>query len=252
MKNLAEVASGDHRCDGQFLLLVVDDDAVAGEELVSRLADHRVRAHHFPDAAEALLGAGALQPDAAVVAAGLTSMSSTDLVRLLAHRAGIPTVVGVGDDDGMTAVAALKAGATACVRRPYRIEEVVPILRAIRPDTAGTLDPPIQLGALRLDPATFEVTLRGVSITLPLKEFRLLYYFMTHPDRMVTREELLRAAWNGPMADTSNTLTVHIKRLRQRLNLGQDQPQIIVTVRGLGYRLVRSALEVTGTTTMSS
>ncbi|MEV4201367.1 response regulator transcription factor [Micromonospora globbae] len=242
MKNLVDATKSDHRSDGRFVLLVVDDDENVGDELVRQLAGHRVRAHHFPHAAEALLSAGALQPDAAVVAAGLATMSSTELVRVLAGRASIPTVVGVGDDDGVTAVAALKAGATACVRRPYRVEEVVPILRAIRPDTTGTLDPPIELGGLRVDPATFEVTLRGTPVALPLKEFKLLYFFMAHADRMVTREQLLSAVWNGSSADNSNTLTVHIKRLRQRLTLDRSQPPIIVTVRGLGYRFVPPAM----------
>ncbi|MEH1015786.1 response regulator transcription factor [Micromonospora sp. CPCC 206060] len=238
MKNLAEIAMGDYRSSGRFVLLIVDDDETVGAELVGQLADHRVRGHHFPHAAEALLGAGALQPDAAVVAAGLVTMSSTELVRLLAERAGIPTVVGVGDDDGAVAVAALKAGATACVRRPYRIEEVVPILRAIRPETAGALDPPIELGTLRADPATFEVRLGGTTVALPMKEFKLLYFLMAHAERAVTREQLLSAVWNGSLRDTSNTLTVHIKRLRRRLTLDRDQPPIIVTVRGIGYRLV--------------
>ncbi|MFI7024931.1 DNA-binding response regulator [Micromonospora sp. NPDC049900] len=241
MNILVEATRGDHRADGRFVLLVVDDDESVGAELVAQLADHRVRGHHFPHAAEALLATGALQPDAAVVAAGLGTMSSADLVRLLAGRAGIPTVVGVGDDDGGVAVAALKAGATAGVRRPYRAEEVLPILRAIRPDTSGALDPPIELGGLRVDPATFEVSRDGRAIALPLKEFKLLYFFMSHAERTVTREQLLTAVWGGVPDDSSNTLTVHIKRLRRRLALDGDRPPVIVTVRGLGYRFVPAA-----------
>ncbi|MER7458925.1 response regulator transcription factor [Micromonospora sp. NPDC126480] len=241
MNNLVGITKGDIRSDGRFVLLVVDDDETVGAELVGHLATHRVHGHHFPHAAEALLAAGALQPDAAVVAAGLTTMTSTELVRLLAGRAGIPTVVGVGDEDGAVVVAALKAGATACVRRPYRADEVMPILRAIRPETAGSLDPPIELGGLRADPATYEVTLHGRPLALPLKEFKLLYFFMTHADRTVTREQLLSAAWGGSTGDTSNTLTVHVKRLRKRLMTDARHP-LIVTVRGLGYRFVPGAV----------
>ncbi|WP_341721083.1 response regulator transcription factor [Micromonospora sp. FIMYZ51] len=241
MNNLVGAAPGDRRSDGRFVLLVVDDDESVGAALVSELAEHRVRGHHYPHAAEALLAAGALQPDAAVVAAGLASMNSTELVRLLARRAGIPTVVGVGDDDGGTAAAGLKAGATAGVRRPYRAEEVLPILRAIRPDGAAALDPPIELGGLRVDPSTFEAHLHGRLVALPMKEFRLLYFFMSHAERTVTREQLLAAVWGGIADDTSNTLTVHIKRLRRRLALDGRQPPMIVTVRGLGYRFVPAA-----------
>ncbi|BCJ62467.1 transcriptional regulator [Micromonospora endophytica] len=234
MNNLVETTTG----DGRFVLLVVDDDESVGAALVTQLAAHRVRGHHYPHAAEALLAAGALRPDAAVVAAGLTTMNSSELVRLLARRAGIPTVVGVGDDDGGAAAAGLRAGATAGVRRPYRAEEVLPILRGIRPETAGTLDPPIELGGLWADPSTFEVRLHGRTVALPLKEFRLLYFFMGHAERIITREQLLAAVWGATADDTSNTLTVHIKRLRRRLALDGKQPPMIVTVRGLGYRFV--------------
>ncbi|MFC8846763.1 MULTISPECIES: winged helix-turn-helix domain-containing protein [unclassified Micromonospora] len=244
MNYLVEATRGDRRADGRFVLLVVDDDDALGGELVDQLAGHRIRGHHFTHAAEALLGAGALQPDAALVAAGLATMRSTELVRLLAGRAGIPTVVGVGDDDGPLAAAVLKDGATACVRRPYRTDEIIPILRAIRPDSASSLDPPIEIGGLRADPATLEVHLHGRLVALPMKEFRLLYFFMTHADRTVTREQLLSAVWHGLSGDTSNTLTVHIKRLRKRLGLDSGQPPMIVTVRGLGYRFVPSTVTV--------
>ncbi|RKN39149.1 winged helix-turn-helix transcriptional regulator [Micromonospora endolithica] len=242
MNNLADITRGDSRSGGRFVLLVLDDDQTVGADLVARLADHGVHAHHFAHAAEALLAAGVLQPDAAVVAAGLATMSSIDLAGLLTGRAGIPTIVGVGDDDGSVVVAALKAGATACVRRPYRLDEVVPILRGIRAETAGTLDPPVEIGGLRMNPATYEVTLHGRPVALPLKEFKLLYFFMTHADRTVTREQLLSAVWNGSVGATSNTLTVHIKRLRQRLMADGRQQPMIVTVRGLGYRLVPCAV----------
>lgn len=236
MNNLVESTKGDYRAEGRFLLLVVDDDETAGPALVTELSALRVQGRYYPHAAEALLAAGALQPDAAVVSAGLTTMASTDLVRLLVGQAGIPTLVGVGDDDGSVVVGALRAGATACVRRPYRLDEVVPILRGIRPETAGTLDPPVELGGLRMEPATYEVTLHGRPVPLPLKEFRLLYFFMTHADRTVSREQLLSAVWGGSTGESSNTLTVHIKRLRKRLETEGEQQPLIITVRGLGYR----------------
>ncbi len=236
MNNVVENTKGGYRAEGSFLLFVVDDDKVAGPELVTELSTLRVHGRYFPHAAEALLAAGALQPDAAVVSAGLTTMASTELVRLLVGQAGIPTLVGVGDDDGSVVVGALRAGATACVRRPYRMDEVVPILRGIRPETAGSLDPPIELGGLRMEPATYEVTLHGRPMSLPLKEFRLLYFFMTHADRTVSREQLLSAVWGGSTGESSNTLTVHIKRLRKRLEAEGERQPLIITVRGLGYR----------------
>lgn len=249
MKTRVQATWADHpRPDGRFVLLVVDDDEHVGTELVDLLGAYRVHGYFFAHAAEALLAAGSLSPGAALVSAGLTSMSSTDLVQVLSGRAGIATIVGVGDDDGPLAADVLRAGARMCVRRPYRVEEVVPILRALQPDCAGVLDPPVELGGLRADPASMEVRLDGRQVVLPQKEFRLLYYFMTHAERTVTREQLLSAVWEDLTEETSNTLTVHIKRLRKRLLTHAGNPPSIVTVRGLGYRFIPYA-GVTGAET---
>jgi len=231
---------------GRFLLIVADADPDATGDLADQLATHHIDTELYTHAADALLQVGTLRPDAVIVAAELPSMSSTEVVRVLSLRAGIPVLVGVGDADGQAAAAVLAAGATACVPRPYRVHDIIPFLRAIRPETVGTLDPPIETGALKLDPATLEVHLHGQPIRLALREFHLLRFFMTHADRVVTREQIQAAVWPSPNTDSSNTITVHIKRLRARLGDPADNPRIIVTVRGLGYRLVPPA-HLTGT-----
>ena len=238
-------AGSPHR---HFVLLILDSDVTPADDLVAGFADYRVEAYTYTSAGEALLAAGRLQPDAVIVGAGLPDRACTDVTRVLAGRAGIPVLVGVGAHDGDSAVAALSVGATVCVARPYRVHEIVPLLRAIRPETTGPLDPPVECGGLRIDPGTLDTCLHGRKIRLPLKEFRLLHYFLTHADRIVTREEILTAVWPGTATETSNTLSVHIKRLRQRLG-GPDQgaPRIL-TVRGLGYRFLPPAGNGTGPT----
>jgi DNA-binding response OmpR family regulator len=117
------------------------------------------------------------------------------------------------------------------------VPELIPILRAIRPDTVGALDPAIECGALRLDPATMEVRLHGRRMALPLKEYQVLRFLMNHLDRVVTRDQIYQNVWGEP-GDGSNTLTVHIKRLRVKLGDDLKRPHIILTVRNIGYRLV--------------
>jgi DNA-binding response OmpR family regulator len=223
---------------GRVLLVIVDPDAAAAEALASQLSDHHVDAdvHHRPT--DALLQVGALQPDAVLVAAELPVISSAEIVRVLSTRLGIPVFVGVGAADGAAAAQALATGAIACVARPYRVQEIVPLLRSIRPEAVGSLDPPIERGALRLDPGTLEVRLHGRPIRLPHKEFQLLRLFMTNADRVVTHEQIRAAVWSDAAPTGSNTLSVHIRRLRSRLGDPPDTPKIIITVRGLGYRLV--------------
>jgi DNA-binding response OmpR family regulator len=222
----------------RFLLIIADPDLATESELVAELVRHHVDVEVCAGAADALVAAGAMRPDAVLVAAELGGLTSAEMVRVLCRRTGIPVVVGIGDGQGDQADAALSSGAAACVARPYRLNELIPIMKSIRPETIGTLDPPIKCGELRLDPATLEVLLHGRSIRLPLREYELLRFFMVHADRVVTRAQIYDAVWGGPASGTSNTLAVHIKRLRRRLGDRQESAPIILTVRGVGYRFL--------------
>lgn len=232
---LSQASNGWRR---RFLLIIADPDLDTAGELVSELGRHHVDVELCASAADALVAAGAMRPDAVLVAAEPGDLNIAEVVRALSRRTGIPVVVGIGDGQGDQAGAALSSGATACVARPYRLNELIPIMKSIRPETIGTLDPPIKCGGLRLDPATLEVLLHGRSIRLPLREYELLRFFMIHADRVLTRDQIYDAVWGGPAGDASNTLAVHIKRLRRRLGDGQDSPAIILTVRGVGYRFI--------------
>jgi DNA-binding response OmpR family regulator len=222
----------------RFLLLIADPDRETAAQLAEELQRHHVDTVVCVGAADTLLTAGGIRPDGVLVAADLAGISNVEVVRTLRQRAGIPVVVGVGDANGADAVAALTAGATACIARPYRTPELVPILRAIRPDSVGTIDPPMECGGLHLNSATHEVRLHGAPIRLPLREFQLLRFFMKNMDRVASREEIHETVWGTPLTASSNTLTVHIRRLRAHLGDDQKNPHIILTIRGIGYRLV--------------
>jgi DNA-binding response OmpR family regulator len=112
------------------------------------------------------------------------------------------------------------------------------MLRSFRRDLVGMQEPPLVCGALRLDPSTLDVRLHDQPVRLPLREYQVLRFFMIHVDRVVTRDQIYDAVWGGAGGDASNTLTVHINRLRKRLGDDHGDPRIIVTVRGLGYRFV--------------
>jgi DNA-binding response OmpR family regulator len=144
--------------------------------------------------------------------------------------------VGIGQHDGEQAGAALVAGARVCVPRPYRVSDILPLLQGISPDTAAHIVPTIEVGALVLDPSAHEVTLHGKRIALPLREFQLLHLLMMHSGRVVTRHQISQLVWAGE-DEGSNTVNVHIRRLRSRLGDNQKDPFIIVAVRGMGYRL---------------
>ncbi|MDW5329601.1 response regulator transcription factor [Plantactinospora sp. KLBMP9567] len=220
----------------RFLLLVVDPDTAASKAVAAALQDRQIDVVCTDDPADAMLQAGALLPDAVLTAAQVPPMRGSAIARALHTRGCIPTLVGVGEDDGPEASLALANGATACVPRPYRITDILPILRAISPDTAADFHAAIQVGALRLDPAAVEVRFHGRRIELPLREFQLLHLLMLHAGRVVTRAQINQLVWSRD-DEPSNTLNVHIRRLRTRLGDDLRDPKIIISVRGLGYRL---------------
>ena len=218
---------------GRFLLLIIDPAGHVAE-FVRELNEHDVDVVVCGDPAEALARVGSLNPDAVLVAADIQPIDSATLIRVLLHRLGIPVLLGVSDQD---ADATATTGAVAGVTRPYQPDDVVPVLRAIRPDTATVTGPPLAAGGLRLNPATLDVRLHGRQVRLRLREFRLLQILMTNADRVVTREQIRAEVWKSATVDASNTITVHIRRLRRRLGDDPNNPSIILTVRGIGYRL---------------
>ncbi|MEO3745343.1 response regulator transcription factor [Plantactinospora sp. B5E13] len=220
----------------RFLLLIVDPDVTAAKTVAAALQDRQIDVVCTDDPADALLQAGALLPDAVLTAADVPPMRGSAIARALHSRSCIPTLVGVGEHDGPEASLALANGATACVPRPYRIGDILPILRAISPDTAADFHAPMQVGALRLDPAAVEVRFHGRRVDLPMREFQLLHLLMLHAGRVVTRAQINQLVWSRD-DEASNTLNVHIRRLRTRLGDDLRDPKIIVSVRGLGYRL---------------
>jgi DNA-binding response OmpR family regulator len=219
-----------------FLLLIADEDLGASTVLAEALAEYRVAAIVCTDGAQALIAAGAEHPDGVLATATLPVVGGAALTRALSARTRIPVVVGIGGTDGQAAAEALEAGATACVAHPYRLRELLPILRAMRPDGMVDPEPPLECGALRLDPGALEVHLHGRPVRMPMREMRLLQLLMTHADRVVSRDQIRDVVWGG--VPGSNTITVHVQRLRQRLGDDQDDPRMILTVRGVGYRLV--------------
>jgi DNA-binding response OmpR family regulator len=97
---------------------------------------------------------------------------------------------------------------------------------------------PVRAGALRLIPAALEAELHGRRVTLPPREFRLLHLLAVHAGQVVSRDQIRESVWGAGERDASNTITVHIQRLRTRLGDSRNDPAIIQTVRRLGYRLV--------------
>ncbi|GAA0835511.1 response regulator transcription factor [Streptosporangium amethystogenes subsp. fukuiense] len=217
------------------ILLVADPEAAMVHDLSAALEREGVRVTGVTDGAQALLQAGALRPDVVLVSASLPILGAVEFVRAVRLTRAIPVLLGVGEGHAQQAVQALAAGATACVARPYRVPELLPLVHAAFTGEPGARRV-LVVGKVELDVNAYQVTVGGRIVHLPLREFELLHYLMRNAHRTVTREQIMRHVWNSTDTASTNTIAVHVKRLRARL--GDTDDQLIQTVRGVGYRLV--------------
>ncbi|MEW2630287.1 response regulator transcription factor [Streptomyces sp. NPDC048389] len=215
-------------------LLLAEPDEKLAARAMARFAAAGVTVIACHDGAEALLQVGAQHPGAVLLGAPLPVVGAAEVTRLIGRLSPVPVIVGASPDGAEEATAALAAGAVAYVTRPYRIEEILPLLTGLtRGD--GSADT-LVVGDIELDPAGFHVHVRGRSLQLPVREFMLLRYLMENSNRLVSRSELTQALWGTDNLD-SNTLTVHVRRVRNRLREGVGSCCTIDAIRGMGYRL---------------
>jgi two-component system OmpR family response regulator len=220
-----------------LILLIADPDPDITKSLATELARQDIEVVWCLDGAEALLQVGTRNPHVVLAAADLPLLGGVEIARAIRRCGGDASVlVGVSGSDGQEAAAdALAAGATACVARPYHSQALLPLLTASH--GRAHQSPVLECGLLRLDMGAMTVQLRGRPIQLALREFQLLQLLMSRPGQALSREQIHQMVWKDSTSST-NTLAVHIKRLRARLGDHQDSEQIIQTVRGIGYRFI--------------
>ncbi|MFG3255320.1 winged-helix domain-containing protein [Streptomyces sp. NPDC048172] len=213
-------------------LLIAEADEGIAQEVTADLAARGVEVLGCRDGAEVLLLAGLYQPSMVLLGAPLPRVDATTVTALLGKHVPSPVVVGTGQQHPDEAVAALAAGALALVARPYRVTELLPLLQPYGADDT----PSLAVGDIELDLVGLHTYVQGQPLRLPLREFQLLHYLMRHPNQVVSRHQILRELWGTDVTDT-NTLTVHIKRLRTKLASVPGSCCTIDTIRGVGYRL---------------
>lgn len=149
----------------------------------------------------------------------------------------MPVIFLTASDDEYSTVAGLDMGAVDYIAKPFRARELVSRMRgALR--RASPADNVLAVGDVRLDVSSGAVTRGGAEVFLSALEYRLLLYFLQHKGKLVTREMLRDAIWDSAGEYVSdNALNVYIKRLREKVEADPSDPQIIVTMRGLGYKV---------------
>jgi DNA-binding response OmpR family regulator len=148
-----------------------------------------------------------------------------------------PIIILTARDEVETKVQLLLSGADDYIVKPFSFEELVARIQAVMRRPTEALPNVLRVKDIELNPAERTVERDGRPIPLTLKEFVLLEYFMTHPNKAINREELLTHLWDFNYSSFSNVVDVHVKNLRRKLDDGGDSEDLLETVRGVGYRL---------------
>jgi len=158
------------------------------------------------------------------------------------RRNVVPIIMLTALDSEADAVLGLEAGADDYITKPFGPAELRSRIRALlrRAGSRALGDQVLSAGGVVLDRGRREVTARDQPVTLTFSEFELLETFMSHPGRLFQRDELLRAIWGDSAYRDPRGIDVHIRHLREKLEEEPEQPRIIGTVRGAGYRLIAS------------
>ncbi|MNS53406.1 Transcriptional regulatory protein TcrA [compost metagenome] len=224
-------------------VLVIEDEP----ELRAALTEALRRSGHAVDAAaDGLVGLSWLNGasyDLVVLDVGLPGRSGLEVCRE-ARRYGLeaPILMLTARDTLEDKVAGLDAGADDYMVKPFELAELHARVRALLRRSAPRKESVLGVGELRLDPATGEASRAGRPLALSGKQRALLEYLMRHPGRLLTRAQILEHVWGGDAEPDSEVVRAQIKLLRRAIE-GPDQPRLIETVHGVGYRLIDHAAE---------
>jgi len=227
----------------QKTILVVEDEQPIREMLAFNLgrAGYRVKAAADGREARAAIADGF--PDIVLMDWMLPDVSGLELTRQLKrdpHMREIPIIMVTARAEEDDRVTGLDVGADDYIVKPFSARELLARIRAALRRAPGGDDDVVAALDLKLDAASHEVTVRGVEVALGPTEYRLLEFFMLHPDRVYGRTQLLDRVWGGNVYVEERTVDVHIRRLRKALTpFGYDK--LIRTVRGVGYRFSAAA-----------
>ncbi|WP_127573324.1 response regulator transcription factor [Georgenia faecalis] len=223
-------------------ILVVEDEDSYREPLTYQLERDGyqvVGVDNGPAALEAYDRTGA---DLVLLDLMLPGMSGTDVCRELRSRGNVPIIMVTAKDEEVDKVVGLEVGADDYVTKPYSYRELLARVRAVlrraRPDDPAKETGILAVGRIRMDVDRHEVLLDGVPVAMPLREFELLEVLLRNVDHVLTRGQLIDRVWGADYVGDTKTLDVHVKRLRAKIEEDPSQPRVLLTVRGLGYRLV--------------
>jgi DNA-binding response OmpR family regulator len=219
-------------------ILVVDDDPTVAEVVARYLVRDGHEVECVADGLAALRAAARRSPDLVVLDLMLPGIDGLEVCRRLRERSPVPVVMLTALGEETDRLVGLETGADDYVTKPFSPRELALRVRSVLRRARGALAPTGETttdGDLTVDTAAHEVRLGDAEISLTAREFDLLAYLLRHPRQAFTRAELLDKVWGWEFGDSS-TVTVHVRRLREKIEDDPTVPRRILTVWGVGYR----------------
>jgi two-component system response regulator RegX3 len=221
-------------------VLVVEDEQSLREPLVYILEREGFEVFEAADGPAALVEWKERKPDLILLDLMLPGMSGVDVCREIRNHSTVPIIMVTAKDSEVDKVVGLEIGADDYVVKPYSTRELLARIKAVlrRGSVPDARQPRtvIEAGPVRIDTDRHSVSVSGVAVTLPLKEFELLEYLIDNANRVLTRGQIIDRVWGSNYYGDTKTLDVHVKRIRGKIEPDPSNPRYLVTVRGLGYK----------------
>jgi len=220
-------------------ILIVDDEPSLSEPLAYLLSREGYETVVADDGIAALAEFDRGGVDLVLLDLMLPGLSGTEVCRELRQRSSVPIIMVTAKDSEVDIVVGLELGADDYVTKPYSTRELLARIRAVlrRRVDEEDVDPGVlESGGVRMDIDRHQVSVDGETVAMPLKEFELLELLLRNAGRVLTRGQLIDRVWGADYFGDTKTLDVHVKRIRSKIEKDPSTPQLLLTVRGLGYR----------------
>jgi DNA-binding response OmpR family regulator len=222
-------------------ILVVEDEASIAEVVSLYLKRAGYHVQIASDGRKAMNVFERQSPDLVILDLMLPEVDGLALTRWLRDRSDVPIIMLTARRDEIDRIAGLEMGADDYVVKPFSPQELVSRVRAVmrrlgREQTEVENERSLSFNNLSIDPRSRVVTVKESPIELTAKEFDMLYLLARHPKQVFTREQLLERVWGGAQYIDPGTVTVHVRRLREKIEVDASRPMRLLTVWGVGYK----------------
>ena len=220
-------------------VLIVDDEPIVREVVVSYLRRDGYWTLEAAEGEEACKLAESEQPDLIVLDLMLPGLDGLSVCRRLRSFSQVPVIMLTARGEEADRIVGLEVGADDYVTKPFSPRELAArvrtVLRRANPTQTEQL---LQFSDVTIDAPSRQVTKGGREVRLTAKEFDLLYFLASHPRRVFSRDQLMHSVWGYDVPVDTGTVTVHVRRLREKIEDSPSQPEHLQTLWGVGYRLV--------------